>query len=225
MRLELSKRISAILLLVGIILLVLAPIFGTSLDTVLIEEKNGEELKDDSLTELKEAYSSEVTIGKNEKIIIEFSANFENCSINLIIVGKGHYESIDEKDSPTLLTDNKDFLVSKFAMGDVKNDNPEASEANLADITNDGYYYIEFMGSIDGTDLISEPGDYVIVVYGQNLGVKDDEVEFNIKIMTDGPADAGDILEVLFLIIGIGLIGFVALISFINLINKWRRLE
>ena len=222
MNLDLDKKISAILLLIGVALLLITPVIGSALDkTTIIYPKTEEEIDEDSMTEIKEAYTKEFKLIKNQRLIIKISVKYKNSSVHLIIVGKGDFEATDDKDAPTTLA-AKEFVYSEYAIGEDPVDS--VSHDNEAALENDAFFYIEFMGDRIGTSLISVPGDYLIVVYGENLGVKDDEVTFDIEAMLDGPYDAGDILKIILPIAGIILIALILVPKLNELIKSVREI-
>ena len=66
--------------------------------------------------------------------------------------------------------------------------------------------------------MISVPGDYVVICYSDN--VLESKVKFDITITKDGPYDAGDVLQTIFLIAGCVIIGFTALVGLNHLIKR-----
>jgi len=222
MNLDLDKKMSAILLLIGVALLLITPVIGSALDkTILIYPKTEEEIDEDSMDEIKEAYIKEFKLIKNQRLIIKISVKYQNSSVHLRIVGKGNFEATDDKDAPTTLA-AKNFVYSEYAIGE----DPQnlVSSDNEVDLENDAFFYIEFMGDRTGTSLISVPGDYVIVVYGENLGLDDDDVLFDIEAMLDGPYDAGDILKIILPITGIILIALILVPKLNELIKSVREI-
>lgn len=204
-----TKLILLVFLVVGIVLLSLGPVLGTALDKTMVAQEEGSELNTNSATDLDEAYSQEFTLGKNEKAIIEFSVFYPNSTVVLKIVGKGETQSqTGPVYSPSAMS-GETFIHSTFERGQIPG---SATDVSSVTATNDDYYYIEFMGSADGQgNLQSIPGDYVVVVYTSTAN----ETQFDITIQTDGPADAGDVINTIFTIAGWGLIiAFLAVVSF-----------
>lgn len=204
-----KKKISKIILIVGVALLITAPILGYFLDKTVLYEKKPVVIDEDSDNSLQSAFAYRFSIGSDQKITIGFSVYYANVTATLKILGKGYYDQ--QYDLNTTLPDDlngQDFVYSQFARGQ----SPSADSDDERSITYNGYWYIEFAGDTSGGYLISIPGSYVIVVYGDNDGPPEDtDVSFNIVIKKDGP---GDFLEELFYYLGAGVIA--ALVLFIS---------
>ena len=69
------KLILIVLLIVGVALLTLAPVIALVGDRTLLYQNFEEEIKDDSMGSLKDAFTQEVTLRKDERLIIEFNDN------------------------------------------------------------------------------------------------------------------------------------------------------
>ncbi|MHA2391745.1 MAG: hypothetical protein ACXAEX_07230 [Promethearchaeota archaeon] len=213
------EKILKILLIVGIAVVVAAPILGYTLDKVDLLNRTPVLINEDSSTGLQKAFAFPVSVEKDQKVTIEFSVYYANVSATLKIFGKGYYDQQYALNSTPGGLSGQNFVYSQFVWGQ----NPSSytfSTTSIA-ITNNGYWYIEFAGSTNGDYLISIPGNYVIVVYGTNSGPSAiTAVRFNIIIRIDGP---GDLLQRIFYYIGSGLIiGLVLLIGY-EYYKKMRR--
>ncbi|TET58676.1 MAG: hypothetical protein E3J52_07850 [Promethearchaeota archaeon] len=203
-----KKKISMIIFIVGVALLITAPILGYFLDKSVLYERKPVVIDEDSDDGLQSAFAYPFSIGKDQKITIEFSVYYANVTATLKILGKGYYDQQKALNSTPGGLTGQDFVYSRFVRGQ----SPSADSDDERSITYNGYWYIEFAGDTDGGYLISIPGSYVIVVYGDNDGPPaDTDVLFNIVIKKDGP---GDFLEELFYYLGAGVIA--ALVLFIS---------
>ncbi len=217
-----SKKVFKIFLILAILLIIAGPLLGYFLNKVTVESRDAGNpliIQESSTTTIRDAYHKDVTLSRNQRIIIEFSVYYPDVSAYLIIIGKGTYDQEYTADNPppgSGLT----FLYSEFTYGQPAA--YSALPATVVTITNDGYWYIEFAGGysgVGGNYLISRPGDYVVVVYGNNTG-PGTQVTFNLIIKMDGP---GDFLQELFLTIGIILLACCAIFYAYSYLNKLRR--
>ncbi len=145
----------------------------------------------------------------NQKARIEFSVYYANISATLKIFGSGYYsQQFALNNTPGGLT-GLNFIYSQFVWGQSPSIYTGSANERTFGYSEDGYWYLEFAGGTSGDYLISIPGSYVIVVYGDNNGpASDTTVRFNLVIKIDGP---GDILEALFYYIGAGILGALCL--------------
>jgi len=199
----LRKKISMIILIVGIAFLVLAPILGYTLDKSTLVERRPATINEDSSADLTKAYAFGFSLTSNQKVSIEFSVYYANVTATIKIFGKGYYDQQYALiNSPTGMS-GMDFLYSQVVWGQ-STPSPTGSGSSIQ-ITNNGYWNIDFAGDTTfGTYLVSIPGPYVVVVYGINGGPPANvDVRFNIVIKIDGP---GELLERIFYYIGAGVI-------------------
>lgn len=205
-----KKKISMIIFIVGVVLLIIAPILGYFLDKTVLYERKPVVIDEDSDDGLKSAFAYPFSIRSDQKITIGFSVYYANVTATLKILGKGYYDQQYALNSTPGDLIGQDFVYSQFVWG--QSPSSYTSWDNERSITYNSYWYIEFAGDTSGSYLISIPGSYVIVVYGDNDGPSaDTEVLFNIVIKIDGP---GDFLEELFYYLGAGVIA--ALVLFIS---------
>ncbi|MGV9205453.1 MAG: hypothetical protein ACOC44_15695 [Promethearchaeia archaeon] len=206
-----TKLILIIILVAGIVLVSLAPVLGNVLDKTIIAEESEKEIDADSEDDFDKAYTQDISLSEGEKMIIEFSSFYANSTPQLEIITKATSQS---GNAPSTV-DGNDFLVSTHAFG-IDPDNSVASSAEATVPAGGESFYIEFAGTTQAPDqyspdyLVSVPGDYVVLVTAG-----DNETKFDITIKTDGPMDAGDIINPVFSTIGWGLIiAFLAVISY-----------
>ena len=214
------KRIALTAILVlGIVFLILAPILGSTFEKSVLLDRRGETINEDSSNGLQKAFARQVSISKGQKLSIDFSVSYANVSATIKIFGKGFYDQrVALNSSPPGLT-GQNFVRSQFVWGQPPRDHTDS--VNSQTITNNGYWYIEFGGDTDGDFVISIPGKYVVVVYGDNSGPSaDTAVIFNLRIRIDGP---GDFLEELFYYFGIGVIIILTLLISFGYYKKLRR--
>ena len=205
------KKISMIILIVGIAFLVLAPILGYTLDKSTLVDRRPATIREDSSAGLTRAFAFGISLGSGQIARIEFSVYYANVTATLKIFGRGYYDQQKAlNNSPGGMT-GLDFIYSQFVYG--QSPSTFTSSASSRTITYNGYWYIEFAGDTSGDYLISIPGSYVVVVYGNNDGPSaNTAVSFNIMIKIDGP---GDLLERIFYYIGAGvLLAAVLFVSF-----------
>jgi len=198
----LRKKISMIILIVGIAFLVLAPILGYTLDKSTLVERRPATIGEDSSAGLTKAFASGFTLASNQKARIEFSVYFANVTATIKIFGKGYYDQqYALNNTPGGMT-GLDFIYSQFVWGQSPSSFTGSSSSRT--ITYNGYWYVEFAGDTSGDYLISIPGSYVVVVYGNNDGpAAYTSIRFNIIVKIDGP---GELLERIFYHIGAGVI-------------------
>ncbi|MHA1147826.1 MAG: hypothetical protein ACTSR8_06235 [Promethearchaeota archaeon] len=216
-----KKNIS--LLIIGIIFISTSPFIAMLLDKVVIEDQKGALVSKVSENRIDYAYHKPFTLEKGQKAIIEFSLNFKNSTLVFFIAGRAEYRGLDKSETaPSEISTKYSFLQTEFSKWE-EDKADLVNNVNEITLTNDGFAYIEFMGDVSGdNDLISMPGDYIIIIYTTNHPNGYNEVEFNIKVSIDGPYDAGDIMGMSLLIVGFILVAYVAIISFKLLIDKWR---
>ena len=205
-----KKKIS-IIFIVGVALLITAPILGYFLDKTVLYERKPYVIDEDSDNSLQSAFAYPFSIRRDQKITIGFSVYYANVTATLKILGKGYYNQ--QYDLNSTLPDDlngQDFVYSQFVWGQSPSTYTYSDDERS--ITYNGYWYIEFAGDTSGDYLISIPGSYVVVVYGDNDGPpQNTDVLFNIVIKIDGP---GDLLEEIFYYLGAGVIA--ALVLFIS---------
>ena len=188
------KKISMIILIVGIAFLVLAPILGYTLDKSTLVERRPATIGEDSSAGLTNAFASGFSLASNQKARIEFSVYFANVTATIKIFGKGYFDQqYALNNTPGGMT-GLDFIYSQFVWGQSPSSFTGSSSSRT--ITYNGYWYIEFAGDTNGDYLISIPGSYVVVVYGNNDGpAAYTSIRFNIIVKIDGP---GELLERIF---------------------------
>ena len=205
------KKISMIILIIGIAFLVLAPILGYSFDKTTLTDRSPATIREDSSAGLTRAFAFGISLGSGQIARMEFSVYYANVTATLKIFGRGYYDQQKAlNNSPGGMT-GLDFIYSQFVYG--QSPSTFTGSTSSRTITYNGYWYIEFAGDTSGDYLISIPGSYVVVVYGNNDGPSaNTAVSFNIMIKIDGP---GDLLARIFYYIGAGvLLAAVLFVSF-----------
>jgi len=205
------KKISMIILIIGIAFLVLAPILGYSFDKTTLTDRSPATIREDSSAGLTRAFAFGISLGSGQIARMEFSVYYANVTATLKIFGRGYYDQQKAlNNSPGGMT-GLDFIYSQFVYG--QSPSTFTGSTSSRTITYNGYWYIEFAGDTSGDYLISIPGSYVVVVYGNNDGpAANTAVSFNIMIKIDGP---GDWLARIFYYIGAGvLLAAVLFVSF-----------
>lgn len=195
-----EKKTLAILAIVAVACLILAPLFGLLFETTKLVDRQGIQIKDDSSVSFEDAYALEFSLDTNEKAIIKFSVYYENVTANLKIFGKGKYDAeVSQNGTNDPTTENgRYYMVSEFDWSA----NPAGDTQRISTAVMDDFFYIEFMGDGDNLNNIwSEPGNYVIVVYGTNAWAGADDVTFNLTVEVPG---AGSILSLIFNLAAIG---------------------
>ena len=212
----LNKKIAYIILGIGVIFLILGPIFGTAFDKMTIYDSKTEIIQEDSADGMTEAFAYPVTLSKDQKLIIEISDFYPNSTITIRILSKSAYLRAYSLNSTTNETTGLEFVYSQFGYGTY----PAGSTygANSLTLPADGiYFYIEFMGDRNFDSLISWPGDYYVVVYGSNSGPASDlNVLFDIQIKVDGP---GETLYNFFILIGVLIILIYLMVALISVLK------
>ncbi|UCD02159.1 MAG: hypothetical protein JSV23_03855 [Promethearchaeota archaeon] len=214
------KLIVKIVLILGIVFLILAPILGYTTDKLVLLDQKPIVINEDSEDGLQKSFAFPFSLESHQKISIEFSVYYANVSATLKIFGRGFYDQrYSLNSSPTGLT-GLDFVYSQFVWGQSPSTYTGSDNERTFLYDEDGYWYIEFAGDTSGDYLISIPGSYVIVVYGDNNGPPSDTtVSFNLVVKIDGP---GDFLEELFYYIGAGVIGLLVLFISYSYYKKFK---
>lgn len=216
------KKVLKIITIIGIVLIILGPILGFVLSKVAILSRGPEYpivIQESSASSIRDSFFQKVELTRNQKMVIEFSVYYPNVSANIIILGKGtfdQYYASDLAPPGSGLT----FIYSQFIWGVNPGSGTSVVATNGLSISNEGYWYIEFAGSVYSNYLISRPGNYYVVVYGTNSDPVNTNVVFELNIKVDGP---GAFLDTLFLTIGIVLLVAAALLFSYSYLNKLRR--
>ena len=195
----LKKKTAYIIIGIGLACLVLGPFFGILLDKITIYDRKPEVIQEDSSTSIRNAFAQQVTLSKDQKLIVEISEFYPNSSVTIRIIAKSVYDREYSLNNPPGGITGLQFVYSEFGWGS----SPAGSTigTNSLSLPSNGiYFYIEFMGDRVTDSLISWPGDYYVIVYGSNSGpVSDTDVPFDITIKVDGP---GQTLNNLLILIG-----------------------
>jgi len=172
----------------GIVLLSLAPIISAQYETTTILPAQTITIDKKSQQYFESCYAYPIHLNLNQKIRIKFSVFYENVTATLKIFGSGSYNQY-LKENQTNAPQNK---IGKYFVYSTHNwnQNPGGTYVQSVTAAIDDSYDIEFMGDGSGSGIWSEPGDYVIIVYGNNAFVNSTEVKFNIEITTDGSRDS-----------------------------------
>ncbi|MFW9825927.1 MAG: hypothetical protein ACFFE4_23510 [Candidatus Thorarchaeota archaeon] len=196
------RRIFLIILFIGIGVLIVAPILGYTLEKTNLYNRSPVRIEEDSTTDVNNAFALQFSLKSSQKVRISFSVYYANITATLKIFGKGYFEQQRALNNSPGGMSGLNFVYSQFVWG--QSPSSYTNDATSRTIIYNGYWYIEFAGSTNGDYLISIPGTYVVVVYGNNDGPPSIlDVFFNISVDIDGP---GDILERIFYYIGAGVI-------------------
>lgn len=203
-------------LIIGLVCFGLAAIFGYATARLTIFEQNGITTTEDSQVSFQKAFNYNFSLTTGQTLIIKFSVHYNNITANLKVFGKGTFEQEYVKNTTNAPQNvaGRNFLQAN--PGWVSTATPTAGTLSAtATCTTDGYYFLEFMGNGGGSRIWTEPGDYVILVYGSNAGgdSTQTDVKFNLSISIDGP---GPILSTLLNITGLVILGALALSLILN---------
>ncbi len=172
------RYIFLILSLIGVILLFIAEPVAYSKRSEQILNLQGHAIQENSSVTIYEAYASGFKLEKNQKFIIEFSCNYINSTVTMKIIGNGTYlsaKAANTTNGPTLLT-GKQFVNIEEVYGSA----PAVTYGTSHTLTNDGYKKVEFVGH----QRVNIPGEYVILVYGDNPSTVTTETQvfFNLVV-------------------------------------------
>jgi hypothetical protein len=204
--------------LISAVIIILGPILGVTLNKITLYDKNVL-ISTNSSSNIQEAFDFPFTLTKDQKLTIEFSVNTRNVSATLKILTSSAWETANDSGTDPDFITGEDFTYSQFAYGQSPSSltNPTTSRS----ISENGYWYCEFAGDTSGDYLISQPGDYVVVVYGSNSQAPTwTNVTFNIKLRIDGP---GEFLGGLFITIGVSALVATMLLAAFSYLKKTRR--
>lgn len=212
----LKKKTAYILIGISIACLILGPIMGVLFDKVTVYDMSPQPMKEDSSSGITKAFAHQVTLSKDQKLIIEISDFYPNSSVTIKIIAKSVYDRAYSLNSTPSGISGLEFVYSEFGWGST----PAGSTngANVLSLPSAGiYFYIEFMGDRVGDSLISWPGDYYVVVYGTNSGpASTTDVFFDIIIKIDGP---GESLNNLLIIVGALILVAYATLALISILK------
>ncbi len=172
------RYIFLILSLLGVILLFIAEPVAYSKRSEQILNLQGHTIQENSSITIYEAYAFGFTLEKNQKMVIEFSCNYINSTVTMKIIGNGTYQSAkaaNTTNGPTLLV-GKQFVNIEEVYGSY----PGVTYGTSHTLTNDGYKKVEFVGN----QRVNIPGEYVILVYGDNPSTvaTETQVQFNLVV-------------------------------------------
>ena len=186
-KLKITKKLK-ILLAMGLLFLILGPIVGGLTEKIRLYSESSKVVDIESENSFRSVDPYEISIKKNQKVMIQFSVYSPNVTASLKIFGKGLFDSEYQKnDTMPQNVNGRYFLISRPSWsGD-----PSWYEdtQRVVSCNQDDFYYLEFMGDGDSGDIIwSEPGEYVIFVYGSNSYNMSTDVIYNIEVHKDGPS-------------------------------------
>jgi hypothetical protein len=207
--------------LISVIIIVLGPIFGVVLDKITLFDNNVL-ISTDSNSNIQKAFAYPFTLTKDQKLTMEFSVNTRNVSATLKIFTKPEYDTYNSVNTtnPNSHT-GESFTYSEFGYQPYPDPSSLTHPVTSVSITEDGYYYCEFAGYTSSNNLVSRPGDYVVVVYGYNSQAPTwTNVTFNIKLRIDGP---GQFLGGLFITIGVSALVATMIFAALSYLKKTRR--
>ena len=186
----LKKKTAYLIIGISIACLILGPLFGILLDKMTVYEKKTEVIQEDSTSSIRDAFYYQVTLSKDQKLIIEIAEFYQNSSVTIRIVAKSAFDHAYNSDDAPGGIPRLEFVYSEFGWGSSPSGSTYGS--NTLTLPSDGiYFYIEFMGDRVGDSLVSWPGDYYVIVYGSNFGPPAvTDVIFDITIKLDGPGEA-----------------------------------
>ncbi|MHA2288815.1 MAG: hypothetical protein ACXABG_08510 [Promethearchaeota archaeon] len=186
----LRKKTAYLILGIAVACVILGPILGLLLDKMTMYEAKPHIIREDSSSGLTKAFAQDVTLTKDQKLIVEISQFYPNASVTIKIIAKSVYDRAYSLNSTPGGITGLQFVYSEFGWGE----SPAGSTTgtNSLSLPSSGiYFYIEFMGDRVGDSLISWPGDYYVIVYGSNSGPSSvTTVSFDITIKVDGPGEA-----------------------------------
>ena len=213
----LKKKFTYIIIGTAVISLILGPILGAVLNKIIIYERKPQVIQEDSTLGINKAFSFFVELEKNQKLIVEISEYYINCTVTIKILSNSIFQSASLANSTPGSVSGMEFVYSQFGWGTSPAGGTVGASA-LTLPTTVRYAYIEFMGSRNGDALISWPGEYVVIVYGTNSGGPGDiNVYFDITIKIDGP---GDTLSDIFMILGVFLLLFYFIAAIVIILKK-----
>lgn len=186
--------------IIGIIFIILGPVFGATLIYSTIFDQNEQTIVDNSTSNIRDAFAYPVTLKGQQKLVVEFSAENENTSARLVIIDKGTYDTFYAVNNTPPPNSGLYFVVSQRIIGYSPSGN-YMTYANVG-VGYSNYYYIEFLGDGNYYSLWYEPGQYYVVIYGSNTGSVNQttqQIQVGITIKISGP---GQELNTVFSIVG-----------------------
>ena len=212
----LKKKTAYLIISISIACLILGPVMGLIFDKVTLYDKDLQPMQEDSSSGLTKAFAYQVTLSKDQKLVVEISEFYPNTSITIKIIAKSLYDQAYSLNSTPSGISGLQFVYSEFGWGSSPSGSTNGD--NELDLPNNGiYFYIEFMGDRTGDSLISWPGDYYVIVYGTNSGPASAlDVNFDITIKVDGP---GETLNNLFMMVGALILVAYAALALISILK------
>lgn len=201
-----KTKIFIIFIIIGIVLgFVVGPILGVALSKAP-KDKGVQVISEESDTNFAERYAQSFRLKRGQTCYVRFSNYYPNITVDLIILTKSDYDNYYEING-TLPTTGENFILSD---GDLGDSSPTIHTLTSYDISpSGGTYGSDVLIDFRGNGMSSIPGDYYVVVEGENSYAGNDEVRFYISISIDGP---GERIQNIMMIIGIVIIAVAVLI-------------
>jgi hypothetical protein len=195
----LKKKTAYVIIGLAVVCIVLGPLFGILLDKMTVFDAKPQIIQEDSTTSIRNSFTQQVTLAKDQKLIVEISEFYPNSSVTIKIIAKSLYDQAYSLDLAPGGLSGLQFVYSEFGWGS----SPAGSTNGASSLSlpsNGIYFYIEFMGDRVGDSLVSWPGDYYVIVYGTNSGPPAAiNVFFDVTVKVDGP---GETLNNVLILIG-----------------------
>lgn len=170
------QKTSINLLVLGIICVAVAgPVLSYGLSTWPVVPQSTQTIPDTSSSNITRAYAYPFTIRYDEQISVRVSCTYVNCSIIVKIFTLGVYQR------ETKLSTDPDTLTGLNFRRSQPNPgvSPTYTDGTSFSSPSQGTFaFIDFAGSSGG----NAPGNYVLIVYGDNTGPADTNVNFDIQI-------------------------------------------
>jgi hypothetical protein len=194
---------------IGILLVVLATIFGATLQKSNVVNVSDATVTEQSSNGLEAAWVRPFELGEDQHIQIILSCNTANDSINLMIIPEGLYVQQEALNSTPGSITGLSMVTYVRSWGEtpvgVNTALLTASPSMGNTITVEAVFGGAFLADAWGDDhVVTVPGKYVIVVYGTDADTPStvSDVTFSLQVITDGP---GPVLQIVFAIVGYGL--------------------
>jgi len=191
---------------------VLPPIFPQ----YTLEDRVGLEINEISASNVTDCYAKEFRLEKGYLCQVEIENYYPNITGRIIFITKEVYltENASQNDPDGIIT-RIYFTYARYRYPS----SPTQGYSDRYDISTDQSYKFDFMGSGTSGALYSRPGDYIVLIWGDNSTdyTTNENLKFDIKIRVDG---LGDLLFNTLIMIGTIVIIAACAITVIYLIFK-----
>ena len=184
--------------LIGFILIASSFVLPVYFNRTTIEDRKPLSFNSIAADNISDCHARRFSLSKGQSCSVEISDRYENVTaITIMFLTYEEYtlRVIEDRDPDDVVIVRQQFIwrYLEYPQGVGDSDNSNRYTLGVIDVV----YLIDFIGGGSGSNLVSIPGDYVVVVWGTtSFGTT---VKTNLKIVVDG---LGDTLRNVFFTMG-----------------------